>query len=472
MQAPFYAGLGDHFVGGEWRVDTTHNELMAMTNVGTRPTDALLTLYYDKGKEKYEMQQKIEPGDQMWLNFADLIHRRVADRKGRVLPADLASGTYDLRDLNPGKGGNLIGSELALDTTLGQQAGPDILRCCGYENPGPFPSIEEILFLQSSPLDVQALDCNGNEVQISNYFGDWWSGNTSVAQVTYRNVYGAGPGSTYGDASGEVPIGNAGYCTVKLEQVQVPITVWQLSLLCDPHLVIGNNMVAPSSTGTCTASITPQGINLPGVYSWSVSNQNLTVPNSNQASVTETAKSASGSPDDTVVTVKYTPNDGSGAKSVTAAVTVHKPTSLAVDSDTTTPNGIAYNVPCLDPNHKSTCGATSQQCSDPSYLRVRTYDVQDQFTPPNKLSYFGLNDSVNTETFPITTTCPNQQFDSGIPTRGTIFKDQFFLCSTCCLAGGPGCTLDSNPKQVIYVDGWDVREVQAHYDCSSATLNP
>ena len=52
-------------MGGEWRVDTNHNMLMATTNVGTKATDALLTLYYNHGKEKYEMQQKIEPGDQM-----------------------------------------------------------------------------------------------------------------------------------------------------------------------------------------------------------------------------------------------------------------------------------------------------------------------------------------------------------------------------------------------------------------------
>ena len=231
-------------------------------------------------------------------------------------------------------------------------------------------------------------------------------------------------------------------------------------------------MDAPGSSNTCTASITPQGINLPGVYSWSVSTQNVTVPNSNQASVTETAKSASGKPDDTVVTVKYTPSDGSGAQSATAAVTVHQPTSLAVDGDTTTPNAKTLNVPCLDPNNKQTCGATSQQCPDSSYLRVRTYDVLDQFNPPNKLSDLGLNSSVNTEAFPITTTCPNFYFESGIPANGTSFQDQFYLCSTCCLAGGPGCTVDSNPKQTISVDGWDVRDVQAHYTCSSVTLNP
>jgi len=185
----------------------------------------LLTLHYDNGERKYELQQTIAPGDQMWLNLADLIHRRVADHKGRMLPADLASGTYDLRDLNPGKGGNLVGSELALDTTLGQQARPNILRCCGVDQPYFVPDIDEILFLQNSPLDVQALDCTGTPVELSFDFNNWWSGDNSVAQVTYKNAYGAGPGLTTGYASGEVEVGNAGYCTLEPVQVQVPIVV-------------------------------------------------------------------------------------------------------------------------------------------------------------------------------------------------------------------------------------------------------
>ena len=32
-------------------------------------------------EQKYEMQQTLQPGDQMWVNFADLIRRRVPDRK-------------------------------------------------------------------------------------------------------------------------------------------------------------------------------------------------------------------------------------------------------------------------------------------------------------------------------------------------------------------------------------------------------
>ena len=61
----------------------------------------------------------------MWVNFASLIHNRVPDRKGSLLPADLSFGTYDVQDLSPGLGSLLLGN-LALDGTFGFQAQPRI----------------------------------------------------------------------------------------------------------------------------------------------------------------------------------------------------------------------------------------------------------------------------------------------------------------------------------------------------------
>jgi hypothetical protein len=42
----------------------------------------VLTQHYDNGGKSYEMQQAIQPGDQMWVNVASLIRNRVPDRKG------------------------------------------------------------------------------------------------------------------------------------------------------------------------------------------------------------------------------------------------------------------------------------------------------------------------------------------------------------------------------------------------------
>ena len=98
----FVGGVGGHFAGGEWRVDTNRNVIAAVTNIGTKTTDSLLTLHYDEGKQKYELQQTIASGDQMWVNLAQLIRNRVPDRKGNVLPVDLKSVTYDVQDLTAG----------------------------------------------------------------------------------------------------------------------------------------------------------------------------------------------------------------------------------------------------------------------------------------------------------------------------------------------------------------------------------
>ncbi|HEX8814185.1 MAG TPA: D-Ala-D-Ala carboxypeptidase family metallohydrolase [Terriglobales bacterium] len=225
MQSPVYSGVGDHFVGGEWRVDDARNLLMAISNVGTRATDALVTLYYNNGRNKYEMQRKIQPGDQMWVNFGDLIHNRIPDRNGRMLPADLASGAYELRDLNPGSGSQLIGGALALDLSVGRHAQPFILRCCGYGDPDVNPYEVVAPPNDDIPIYVESLDCNGNLVNVSSSFGTWRSGDDSIAQVTYTNVHTVAEGGTDAFASGELPVGNGSYCTVEPFQVEAPANV-------------------------------------------------------------------------------------------------------------------------------------------------------------------------------------------------------------------------------------------------------
>ena len=75
VETKFSSGEGGHFAGGEWRTDATHNQIAAITNVGTEPTDALLTLHYNNGEKKYELEESIAPGDQMWVNLEQLAGR-------------------------------------------------------------------------------------------------------------------------------------------------------------------------------------------------------------------------------------------------------------------------------------------------------------------------------------------------------------------------------------------------------------
>jgi hypothetical protein len=212
-QTPFSDNLGAYWAGGQWQVDATHNALVAVTNGGNRATKALLTLHFDDGKKNYEVEQTIQPGDQMWLNFADLIHLSVPDRKGNALPADVTSGTYDLEDLEPGMGGNLIEGKVALDKTWGHLT-YGCLTCCGYST--PYLMLDPTLVGVGGGGSIYPYGdnvCTGVKTSLNSYFsatGRWWSGNTGIAQVTAFKGTGVAPGTTNGYASATVPSGDGG----------------------------------------------------------------------------------------------------------------------------------------------------------------------------------------------------------------------------------------------------------------------
>jgi hypothetical protein len=230
-ETKFMGGVGGHYAGGEWRADANHNAIAAITNVGTKPTDALLTLHYDNGEESYEMQRTIPPGDQMWVNLAQLVHNRVPDRKGNTLPADLNSVTYDLQDLTPG-GHGLIANAVALDNTYGSHVGPQYANCCGYA--GIVWDPDEFIFGFGSgadPGDIEATDeCTGDYTNISFDFSDWSSSNTSVAQVTTQLVTPEGAGQATAIAEGDVLIGVGSYCAYDPEQATAPVDVVSVNL--------------------------------------------------------------------------------------------------------------------------------------------------------------------------------------------------------------------------------------------------
>ena len=219
-----------HFAGGEWRADSAHNQIVAVTNTGQKAANALLTLHYDNGEKSYEMQQSIQPGDQMWLNVASLIRNRIADRKGNVLPTDLSFGTYDVQDLSPGLGSLLLGN-LALDGTFGFQAHPpDLPLCCVTIDPTWDPdyiTFEALSgFGKTLPVNVNGYNsCTGTLENISLDFFSWWSGNTAVAQVTKQQVKSVGVGTTTGTAEGYVIEGQGSNCVETIVQESAPITV-------------------------------------------------------------------------------------------------------------------------------------------------------------------------------------------------------------------------------------------------------
>ena len=113
----------------------------------------MLTLHYNNGGKKYELQQTIAPGDQMWVNLAELIRGGLPDRRGNFLPGDVSAVTYDLQDLTPG-GHSLMPSDVAVDTASGQIL-PDCPFCCGEDSEFADPDPIEIALGRFSRSKIQ-----------------------------------------------------------------------------------------------------------------------------------------------------------------------------------------------------------------------------------------------------------------------------------------------------------------------------
>lgn len=261
IETSFAGGSGSFFAGGELQADDNHNAIAAITNTGTKATNALLTLHYGHGRKKYELQQTIAPGDQMWVNLAQLIRNRVADRKGNILPLDVNSVTYDLRDLTPG-GHSLTANALAVDNSSGSLVDPNHLSCCGDDGASWDPGSFDLVIDGTDFGSIQGVNqCTGAPVDITGDFTTWSSANSAIAQVTTGHVKGISPGFTTGSASGLVTEGNGSYCTVVPVEVTAPITVFDVGAFgktyifvgADPSVLRSNRYQVANSAGTAVA---------------------------------------------------------------------------------------------------------------------------------------------------------------------------------------------------------------------------
>ena len=147
---------------------------------------------------------------------------------------------------------------------------------------------------------------------------------------------------------------------------------------------------------------------------------------------------------------------------------MHQPTSLSVVSDSTNASGEACTVSCLANPGSGNCNANTNTCNYNSYLRTREYSVLDQFG--KSFSSVGITQADVEETWTAPSgTCKNVNFASA-PSSTSTFPDYLWMCHTCCLPGGPGCSTSRN--QTITVNGFVVRQESATYSCSGVTLTP
>jgi len=193
-------------VGSLWEYDAQHNSLITAGNGGTKPLQAAFTIYYNQGTKKYELEQTLQPDEQMWIDVGKLIREHAADKNGNTLPADLTSGSYEFRDLTNKGVGNLFEGKVVYDKTFGQVT-YGCGGCCGYTSPKLWYDPLGIPFGQTSANGVEALNnCYSSWDDVSDsFYGAWNTANTSIATADHYGTHtGHAVGSTSSTTGGEL----------------------------------------------------------------------------------------------------------------------------------------------------------------------------------------------------------------------------------------------------------------------------
>lgn len=282
-QTPFSDQLAFHWAGSVWEYDSTHDSIIAVGNGGTKPAEAAFTLTYNHGTGAYEIDQTLQPDQQMWIDVGQLIRNQTPDKNGVVLPAALSMGSYEIRQLNHRGPGTLFEGKVIYDKTYGSVT-YGCATCCGYTS-SQFEFFYDPLGI---PLDgegdqgVQGYDtCEGAWVDVTSDFDNSWStANHSIATVNAYGVHtGVAIGSTTTRASADEQIFN--------ERQDCPIEPVSPS---GPDDVVGITSVSPNpiAIGTFgTMTIIGSGLSGKGTPTVQFSGGGITVSNVSVVSDTE-----------------------------------------------------------------------------------------------------------------------------------------------------------------------------------------
>ncbi len=238
-QTPFSDRLSFAWKGGRWEYDTQHDSIITGGNGATKPIPVALTLFYNGGKEKYELQQTLQPDEQLWIDVGKLIRERVPDKNGKTLPLGLDSGSYEVRDLTAAGIGRVFEGKVIYDKTYGHAAYGCGGQCC-YNTPYLTNNPLGIPFQGTAGNGVNTSDnCGGPPVNVSSTFwGNWKTASQSIATVNTTGTHtGMAAGSTTSSTSGQIQQTYGRYqCTVQTrtpsggDHVQIPSSLKVLSI--------------------------------------------------------------------------------------------------------------------------------------------------------------------------------------------------------------------------------------------------
>jgi hypothetical protein len=332
-QTPFSDQLTFKWEGGMWEYDPYHNSIITAGNGGTKPTQAAFTIFYNQGTQRYDLEQTLQPDEQMWMDVGKLIREHVPDKNGKTLPADLTAGSYEFRDLTNKGVGTLFEGKVIYDKTYGHVA-YGCAQCCGYQIPKLFYDPLGIPFLGTSPTGVTAWDtCWSTWDDVStNFYADWSTASPPIATADYYGTHtGQGVGSTTSTTSGflNTPSNRAPCPRLKFTRSgndNVAPTVVFLGT---------NNYIFEGSDPTVTPFNVQyvQGNPSGGTYTWGASTTSSYNPNiklngsgspyaTTTSQVTVTCDAPSSSLGDTTITVNYSVSSQSAQNPATRAITI------------------------------------------------------------------------------------------------------------------------------------------------------
>ena len=270
-QTPFSDQLSHQWEGSMWEYDPYHDSIITAGNGGTKLTQAAFTIFYNQGTQRYDLEQTLQPDEQMWIDVGRLIREHIPDKNGNALPANLTSGSYEVRDLTHTGIGTLFEGKVIYDKTYGHVA-YGCASCCGYKSPHLTFDPLGILFQGTSSNSVQAEDfCSYTWVDVSdNFTGGWSTAATSIATVdAYSTHTGVSVGSTTTTVTGQmVSYTKPTLCPTLTFSPHGGANV--MSLSCSP------SSVTRGSSVTCGVNNAPSGATFSG---WQFKDSNNNVVN-------------------------------------------------------------------------------------------------------------------------------------------------------------------------------------------------
>lgn len=281
-QTPFSDQLSHQWKGGMWEFDPLHDSIITAGNGGTKPTQAAFTIFYNEGTQKYELDQALQPDEQMWIDIGKLIRESVPDKNGRILPTSLTSGSYEVRDLTNTGIGTLFEGKVIYDKTYGHVT-YGCATCCGYNATQLW--FDPITLLFGGPTEADGVwgynVCEqGYDDVSSSFYGDWSSLNTSVITVDqYGTHTGVAVGSTTTETFGDIET-TAHYPICPARQFNSSGGGKTMTFTCTP------SPVTRGGTVTCAVANAPTGATF--------SNWKFVDSNNNTVTSTQTSSSWAG----------------------------------------------------------------------------------------------------------------------------------------------------------------------------------